>query len=169
MLKKGSTNLSKNLLRLTIGGGVAFWAFTVAFSLLPMMAEFRAALSISYISGAIVNPLFGGLIISCCFSYFLIRFFDKIPTKNPILKSVILGFVALGINFILLGVSASRTIDALHIFLIGVMLNIPRYLFFGIVVGYLYKGLYGSTRIYIEGQGLSGYSLFKGEKNESDL
>ena len=164
MLKKRSTILSKNLFKLTIGGGVAFWAFTIAFSLLPMMAEFRAALSIPYISGAIVEPLLGGMIISFCVSYFLLRFFDKIPPKNPILKSVILSFVALGINFILLGVAASRTSDALHVFLIGVMLNIPRYLFFGIVVGYLYKGLYGSTRAQIVVNGLSGYSLFKGDK-----
>ena len=135
----------KKLYKLTIGGGVAFWAITITFSLLPMMAEFRAALSIPYISGAIVEPLLGGLIISCCVSYFLLRFFDKIPTKNPILKSVILSFVALGIVFILLGVAASRTSDALHVFLIGVMLNIPRFLFFGIVIGYLYKRLYGSA------------------------
>jgi hypothetical protein len=145
MLKRGSTTLSKKLFKLTIGGGVAFWAFTIAFSLLPMMAEFRVALSIPYISGAIVEPLLGGMIISFCFSYFLLRFFDKIPPKNPILKSVILSFVALGIVFILLGVAASRTSDALHIFLIGVMLNIPRFLFFGIVIGYLYKRLYGSA------------------------
>jgi hypothetical protein len=135
----------KKLFKLTIGGGVAFWTFTVAFSLLPMMAEFRAALSISYISGAIVEPLLGGMIISFCLSYFLLRFFDKIPTKNPILKSVILSFVALGIVFILLGVAASRTSDALHIFLIGVMLNIPRFLFLGVVIGYLHKRLYGSA------------------------
>jgi len=90
MLKRGSTILSMKLFKLTIGGGVAFWAFTIAFSLLPMMAEFRAALSIPYISGAIVEPLLGGMIISCCVSYFLLRFFDRIPPKNPILKSVIL-------------------------------------------------------------------------------
>jgi hypothetical protein len=143
MLKKGSTLLSMNLFKLTIGGGVAFWAFTIAFSLLPMMAEFRAALSIPYISGAIVEPLLGGMIISFCVSYFLLRFFDKIPPKNPILKSVILSFVALGIVFILLGVAASRTSDALHVFLIGVLLNTPRFLFFGIVIGYLYNRLYG--------------------------
>jgi len=143
--RQTSYDFYKKLFKLTIGGGVAFWAFTIAFSLLPMMAEFRAALSIPYISGAIVEPLLGGMIISCCVSYFLLRFFDKIPTKNPILKSVILSFVALGIVFILLGVAASRTSDALHVFLIGVMLNIPRFLFFGIVIGYLYKRLYGSA------------------------
>jgi hypothetical protein len=145
MLKSGSTILSKKLFKLTIGGGVAFWAFTIAFSLLPMMAEFRVALSIPYISGAIVEPLLGGMIISFCVSYFLLRFFDKIPTKNPILKSVILSIVAMGIVFILLGVAASRTSDALHVFSIGIMLNIPRFLFFGIVIGYLYKRLYGSA------------------------
>ena len=110
-----------------------------------MMAEFRAALSIPYVEGALVEPLLGGMIIACCVSYFLLRFFDKIPTKNPILKSVILSFVALGIVFILLGVAASRTSDALHVFLIGAMLNIPRFLFVGIVIGYLYKRLYGSA------------------------
>ena len=109
------------------------------------MAEFRAALSISYIQMILVESLLGGMIISCSLSFFLLRFFDKIPTKNPILKSVLLGFVALGIVFILVGVAASRTSDALHIFLIGVTFNIPRFLFVGIVVGYLYKKLYRST------------------------
>jgi CBS domain containing-hemolysin-like protein len=141
MLKRGSTILSKKLFKLTIGGGAVFWVITIAFSLLPMMAEFRAALSIPYIEGALVEPLLGGIIIACCVSYFLLRFFDKIPTKNPIPKSVILSFVALGIVLILVGVAASRTSDALHIFLIGVMLNIPRFLFLGVVIGYLYKRL----------------------------
>jgi hypothetical protein len=76
---------------------------------------------------------------------FLASFFDKIPTNNPIPKSVILSFVALGIVFILLGVAASRTSDALHVFLIGAMFNVPRFLFLGIVVGYLYKRLDGSA------------------------
>ena len=135
----------KKLFKLTIGGGVAFWATTVAFSLTPMMAEFRAALSMSYVLYALVEPLLGGMIISCGLSYFLLRFFDKILTKNPILKSVILSFVALGIVFILLGVAASRTSDAVHIFLIGVVFNVPRFLILGIVIGYLYKRLDGSA------------------------
>jgi hypothetical protein len=70
-----SSEFYKKLFKLTIGGGVAFWAFTIALSLLPMMAEFRAALSIPYIEGALVEPLLGGPIIACCVSYFLLRFF----------------------------------------------------------------------------------------------
>ena len=124
---------------------MAFWAITFAFSLLPIAAEFRAALSISYIQMVLVESLLGGMIIGFFVSYFLLRFFDKIPTKNPILKSVILSFVALGIDFILLGVAASRTSDALHVFLIGAMFNVPRFLFLGIVIGYLYKRLDGSA------------------------
>jgi len=45
MLKRGSTILSKKLYKLTIGGGVVFWATTIATSLLPIAAEYRAAFS----------------------------------------------------------------------------------------------------------------------------
>ena len=143
--RQTSHEFYKRLYKLTIGGGVAFWAITIAFSLLPIAAEFRAALSISYIQVVLVESLLGGMIIGCCVSYSLLRFFDKIPTKNPILKSEILSFVALGIVSILLGVAASRTSDALHVFLIGAMLNVPRFLILGLVIGYLYKRLYGSA------------------------
>jgi hypothetical protein len=132
----------KKLFKLTIGGGVAFWATTIAFSLLPIAGEFRAEVSISYIQVVLVQSLIFGLFIEFCISYFLLRFFDKIPTKNPILKSEILSFVALVIALILLGVAASMTSDALSVFLIGAMLNVPRFLIPGIVVGYLYKRLY---------------------------
>jgi hypothetical protein len=151
MLKNGSAFLSKNLFILAVGGGAAFWTFTVAFSMLPIMAEFRAALSIPYISGALVDPLFGGLLISFCVSYFLLRFFDNIPTKNPILNSMLLSLVVLGINFIMLTVAASRTSDALHVFIIGAMLNIPRYLILGLVIGNLYQRLHASPLAQIEG------------------
>ncbi len=92
----------------------------------------------SYVQSVLVEALLGGLIIGCFVSYFLLRFFDRIPTKNPIPKSVILSFVPYVINLILLGVAASRTSDALHIFLIGATLNVPTYFILGIVIGYLY-------------------------------
>ena len=142
-----SSEFYKKLFKLTIGGGVVFWTITFAFSLLPIAAEFRAALNISYIQMILVESLLGGMIISCCLSFFLLRFSDKIPAKNPILKSVILSFVALVIVLILVQVAASRTSDALHIFLIGVVGNVPRFLFVGIVIGYLYNRLYGTRSI----------------------
>jgi hypothetical protein len=136
----------KKLFKLTIGGGVVFWVTTFAFSLIPIAAVFRAALSISYVQMILVESVLGGLIISCGLSFFLLRFFDKIPTKNPILKSVILSFVVYVIVIILLGVAASRTSDALYVFLIGVTFNMPRFLFLGIVIGYLYDRLNGRVR-----------------------
>src|SRR5512136_2599290 len=145
MLKAGSTILSKKLYKLTIGGGVAFWAANFAISLTPIAAEYRAALSISYLP-MIVESLIGGLIIGFFVSYFLLRFFDKIPTKNPILKSVILSLIALIIGTILLEAPASfRTSDAPYYFLFGTTLNLPRFLVLGIVIGYLYKRLCGQT------------------------
>ena len=44
MLKAGSTILSKKLFKLTIAGGLVFWATTIATSLLPIAAEYRVCL-----------------------------------------------------------------------------------------------------------------------------
>ena len=145
--KRQTNEFYKKLFKLTIGGGVVFWVTTILTSLLPIAAEYRAAFSNWSIQTVWVDSLFVGLIIGCFVSYFLLRFFDKIPTKNPILKSVILSFVALVIATILIDVPRSfhGPSDALYYFLIGVMFNLPRFLFLGIVIGYLYKRLYGSA------------------------
>src|SRR5512136_1431228 len=90
---------------LAVAGGLGFWVANFAISLTPIAAEYRAALSISYLP-MLLEALLGGLIIGFCVSYFLLRFFDKIPTKNPILKSVILGFIVLIIVTMLIEVPA---------------------------------------------------------------
>ena len=139
-----SHEFSKKLIKLTVAGGAAFWVVDFAIILSPVSAEYMAAFSISSLPLALVEALVGGLIIACFASYFLLRFFEKIPTKNPILKSVILSFVPYVMVLILLGVAASLTSDALHIFLIGAGMNVLRFLFVGVVIGYLYKRLYRS-------------------------
>jgi uncharacterized protein YacL len=140
-----SKGIWRKIVVLGVVGGLAFWAITIAISLLPIAAEYRAAESISNIQAVWVGSLLVGLIIGFFVSFFLLRFFDKIPTKNPILKSVILSFVVYVIVIILLGVAASRTSNALYVFLIGVTFNMPRFLFVGIVIGYLHKRLYGQA------------------------
>jgi NhaP-type Na+/H+ or K+/H+ antiporter len=137
---------SKEMTILAVAGGLGFWAANFAISRTPIAAEYRAALSISYLP-MIVESLIGGLIIGFFVSYFLVRFFDKIPTKDPILKSVILSFIVLIIVTILIGGPSSflATSDALRYFLIGALFNVLRILALGIVVGYLYKRLYGSA------------------------
>ena len=146
MLTAGSAIPSKELYRLTIGGGVAFWVATFAISRTPIAAEYRAALSISYIP-MLLESLLGGLIIGFGVSYFLLRFFDRMPTKNPISKSLVLTFVVLVIVTILIGGPSSylATSDVVRYFLIGTIFNVIRFLALGIGTGYLYDKLNGAA------------------------
>jgi hypothetical protein len=153
--KEFSTILSKKLFKLTIGGGMVFWATSIATSLLPIAAEYRSAYSNWSIQTVWVISLPMGMIIGYCVSYFLLRYFDKIPSKNPMLKSGILSFFALIIAVILIDVpqsffGISNSFNALYYFLIGVMFNGARFLLLGITIGYLYNE--------------HTHSLFKGDK-----
>jgi Na+/phosphate symporter len=155
MLKAGSTILSKKLFKLTVGGGLVFWATTIATSLLPIAAEYRAAYSNWSIQTVWVTSLLMGMIIGYGVSYILLRYFDKIPSKNPILKSVMISSIALIIAVIVIDVPQSffgmrNSSDALYYFIVGVMFNAARFLLLGIVIGYLYNE--------------RTYSLFKGDK-----
>lgn len=135
---------------LTIGGGAVFWGTTIATSLLPIAAEYRAAFSNWSIRTVWIASLPVGMVVGCCVCYVLLRFFEKIPTRDPILKSVILSFAALVIATTLIDVPRSSLLlgpgDALHYFLIGVLFNAARFLLLGLMIGYLYKRLYGSMR-----------------------
>jgi len=141
-----SKEIWRKMLVLAIVGGLAFWVTNFAISLTPIAAEYRAGLSISYFP-MLVEALIGGLIVGFGVSFFLLRFLDKIPTKNPILKSLILSSIALIIVTVILEVPSkffTNTNDALHYFLIGALFNILRILALGIIIGYLYQRLYRS-------------------------
>jgi NhaP-type Na+/H+ or K+/H+ antiporter len=128
---------------LGIGGGVAFWVANFAISRTPIAAEYRDALSISYLP-MLLESLLGGLIIGCCVSYLLLRFFARIPTMSPIMKSVMLSFIALVVVTIMIEVPSSLltpTSDALRYFIIGAIFNVLRILALGVVIGLLYKKL----------------------------
>ena len=131
----------RKIVVLAVVGGLTFWAISIITSLLPFAADYRVA---RWSAETVwVGSLPAGLVIGFLVSFFLVRFFGKIPTRNPILKSVILSIIALVIGTILLEAPASfGTSNALYYFLFGTLLNVPRFLFVGIVVGYLYKRLY---------------------------
>ncbi len=152
----------------TVGGGVVFWGATIATSVLPLAAEYRATFSNWSIQTVWIASLPVGMIISCCVTYSLLRLFEKIPTRDPILKSVILSFVALVFAIIVIDVPRSflppGSRDALYYFLIGVMFNAVRFILLGSAIGYLYKRLYGSTRSQIVSTGSPGFSQFEGDK-----
>ena len=136
----------KNVFVLAVAGGVAFWLANFAISRTPIAAEYRAALSISYFP-MLLEALIGGLMIGFCVSYFLLRFFDKIPTKNPFLKSVILSFIILIIVTISIGGPSSflTTGDVMRYFLIGTTINLTRFLALGVGIGWLFKRLNGGV------------------------
>lgn len=132
---------------MVICGGLAFWAANFATSLLPIAAEYRAALSIAYLPMVLVESLLGGLAIAAFVSYFLLRFFDRIPARNSIFKACVLSCLTLGISTIITA-GASKLLqqdDAVRYFFIGAVLNVPRFLILGFAVGYLYKRLYPSA------------------------
>ncbi len=128
---------------LTVVGGLAFWLANFAISRTPIAAEYRAAMSISYYP-MLLESLIGGLIIGLWVSYPLLRFFDKIPVKDPILKSVILSSLVLVIATTLIGGPSSffATNNVIRYFIIGTVFNVIRILALGIAIGYVCKMQY---------------------------
>ena len=131
---------SKKLLKLTIWGAVVFWLTTIATSLLPVAADYRAAYSNWSMQTVWVGSLPMGMIFGCCVSFFLLLFFEKIPTTNTIIKSVILSSFLLVIVILLidLPMSSHALKNSLYYFLIGVIFNVLRFSVLGIVIGYLH-------------------------------
>ena len=139
----GSKGIWRMVLVLAAVGGLAFWVVNFAISRTLIAAEYRAALSISYFP-MLIEALIGGLIIGLGVSYFLLRFFDRIPAKDPILKSGILSSIVLVIVTILLGGPSSfyATNNILRYFIIGTTFNVIRIIALGIAIGYVCKRQY---------------------------
>ena len=142
--RQTSLEFYKKLYKLTVAGGAAFWIIDFVISVSPIAAEYRAAFSISSLPIALVKALVGGLIIGCCVSYLLLHFFDKIPTKNPILKALILSFAAMVIIEVFS--TLVNPSNASVYLLIDTGMNVPRFLALGIVIGHLYEKLNGGVR-----------------------
>jgi hypothetical protein len=141
--RQTSHEFCKKLYKLTGAGGAAFWITDFVLSVSPIAAEYKAAFSISYLPMALVGALVGGLIIGCCVSYFLLRFFDRIPTRTPIIKALILSFVAM-LMIEVLSTLANPNHASVYL-LIDTGMNLPRFLALGIVVGHLYDKLNGGA------------------------
>jgi F0F1-type ATP synthase assembly protein I len=141
--QQASHDFYKKLYKLAGAGGAAFWITDFAISVSPIAAEYKAAFSISYLPMALIEALVGGLVIGCCVSYFLLRFFDKIPTKNPIFKALILSFAAMVMIEVLS--TLANPSNAFVYLLIDTGMNVPRFLALGIVVGHLYEKLNGGA------------------------
>lgn len=144
---KHATGTWKKTLVLTLAGGLAFWLANFAISRTAVAAEYRAAMSIGYYP-MLLQALFGGLIIGIWVAYLLLRFFDRIPAKDPILKSVILSSMVLVIVTFLIGGPSSflSTNNVLRYFIIGTIFNVIRITALGISIGCVYKKLFCQSR-----------------------
>lgn len=138
-----SKGIWKKAFVLTLVGGLAFWLANFAISRTPIAAEYRTAMSISYYP-MLLESLIGGLIIGLWVSYSLLRFFDKIPVKDPILKSVLVSSIVLVIVTILLGGPSSfyATNNVLRYFIFGTAFNVIRITALGFAIGYVCKRQY---------------------------
>ena len=139
IMRLSSQQFAKRLFQLAGAGGIAFWIVDYAISVSPIGLEYRTAFSISNLPLALAGALIGGLIIACCVSNILLRFFEKIPTKNPMFKALILSFGAM-IMFEVLSALGDPTHASVYL-IVDTGMNLPRFLALGIVIGYLYDKL----------------------------
>jgi len=133
----GNDKIWKETAGLTLAGGLTFWAVNFAISRTAIAAEYRAALSISY-NLMLLEALIGGLLIGLLISFILLRFYDKIPTNNPILKSVLISSLVLIIITVTIGNPSAftRSPDVWRYFRIGTVFNLLRILALGFAIGY---------------------------------
>jgi len=132
---------------LTLSGGATFWVANFCISLTPFAAGYRAALSISYVP-MLIEALAGGLLLGFCVSYFLVRYYDRLPTHNPILKSLLISSIVLAVVTLIFEVPGkffTPINDPVHWFLAGLLINVIRLSALGLAAGYAYGKLDKST------------------------
>lgn len=144
--RKKPFSFNEELLKLTIGGGFAFWATTIVTSVLPIAAKYRAAFSNWSILETWAGSLLMGMLIGCCVSYSLLRRQARTPASDPIQKALRLSASALIVALILVDIPMflRGSGDALHYLLIGMLFNTIRFVFLGAAIGLLYKRLHST-------------------------
>lgn len=132
---------------LTLTGGAAFWLANFAISLAPIAAEYRAALSISYVP-MLLEALAGGLVLGFGVSVALLRFADRVPGRNPLQRALLLSLVALALATIVIELPAKMTAgipNPVRYLVIGTVFNTIRILALGLVIGAA-ASRYGPTK-----------------------
>jgi hypothetical protein len=133
---QASGEFSKKLLLLAAAGGAAFWIIDFVISVSPIASEYKAAFSISSLPVALAEALVGGVVIALCVSFFLLRFYDRVPGKKPIFKALILSFFVMVIIEVLSALGNPAHVPVY--LLLDTGMNAPRFLALGLVIGYLF-------------------------------
>jgi hypothetical protein len=134
---QSSRDFPKKLLMLAAAGGAAFWITDFVIAVSPITTEYKAAFSISSLPVALAEALVGGLVIALCVGFCLLRFYDRIPSKKPIFKALILSFF---IMVMIEGFSALGNPSHASVYLLlDTGMNAPRFFALGLVIGYLFN------------------------------
>ena len=125
----------KSSYKLAIVGAIAFWLAAAATRLVvPDTFGFTPTPLFS------AGILFRSVVVGLSVSYYLVLYFDKIPSKSPILKSVILSIIAL---VIFGGITTLFYFDeALNFILEYFLYNVAAFAASGVVIGLVYQKLY---------------------------
>ncbi len=134
--QESSHDFSKKLLKLAVAGCAAFWVTDFLMAVSPIAAAYKAAFSISSLPVALVEALVGGMVIAFSVSFFLLRFYSRLPGKNPVFKALILSFSAMVIIEVLSAIG--NPAHALVFLVLDTGMNAPRFLALGLVIGYLF-------------------------------
>jgi hypothetical protein len=135
--KPGSPReFAKKLLKLAVAGGAAFWVTDLLMAVSPIAASYQAAFSFASLPVALVEALAGGLVIALGVSFFLLRFFKRLPGKNPLLKALALSFGAMAVIEVLSAIGDPS--HAATYLLLDTGMNTPRFLALGLTIGYLF-------------------------------
>jgi uncharacterized protein YacL len=134
---QASREFPKKLLKLAAAGGAGFWIIDFVMAVSPIASEYKAAFSISSLPVALVEALTGGVVIALCISFFLLRFFERIPGKTPIFKALILGFFIM-VMIEVISALANPAHASVYL-LLDTGMNTPRFLALGLVMGYLFN------------------------------
>lgn len=136
--RKKPVGYSKQPLKLTLIGGIVFWVTTIATSLLPIAAQYRAAFSNWSIYTVWIGSLFMGMINGFLVSWLLLWLHAKFPNKKVIGLSAILslGLLLIAILLVDLPMFLQGTRENLGYFFVGISFNLVRFLLLGLAIGY---------------------------------
>ncbi|HOW91033.1 MAG TPA: hypothetical protein PK883_01850 [Anaerolineaceae bacterium] len=134
--QESSRDFSKKLLKLTVSGGAAFWVIDFIMAVSPIATAYQAAFSFSSLPVALLEALAGGMVIAFSVSFILLQSFEKIPGKKPIVKALILSFIAMAIIEVLSTLGNPN--HASVYLLLDSGMNAPRFLALGLMIGYLF-------------------------------
>jgi len=134
--QESSRDFSKKLLKLAVTGGAVFWVIDFLMAVSPIAAAYKAAFSFASLPVALVEALAGGLVIAFSVSFFLLRFFSRLPGKNSIQKALILSFSVMVIIEVLSAIG--NPAHALVYLVLDTGMNIPRFVALGWTIGFVF-------------------------------